>query len=136
MLKSLLRSTAYGVAFAIGVVGVMSFAGTPTGVPRLDNYNTSATQGPGATLSGNFPADYADINTMMSLLNSTLANYLSFNQTGEVGAGYFSNPASFTANGSTATSVTSVGPSGAHTTVQKWLTIYDNTGAVGYIPVF
>lgn len=43
---------------------------------------------------------------------------------------------SFTANGTVATSVTSLGPTGASTTVVKWLTITDNTGATRYIPCF
>lgn len=48
----------------------------------------------------------------------------------------YSNAASFTANDTTATSLTSVGPVGAHTTVQKWLTIKDDAGATFYIPCF
>lgn len=43
---------------------------------------------------------------------------------------------SFTANGSVATALTSVGPTGAHTTVQEWLTITDAAGTVRYIPCF
>lgn len=47
----------------------------------------------------------------------------------------FSN-VSFTANGSVATSLGSVGPTGSHTTVQKWLTVKDQTGNTYYIPGF
>lgn len=43
---------------------------------------------------------------------------------------------SFSANGAVVTSLTGVGPTGSHTTVQKWLTIVDNTGATVYIPAF
>jgi hypothetical protein len=48
----------------------------------------------------------------------------------------FSNAGSFSANGSVATALGSVGPAGSHTTVQKWLTIVDNGGANLYIPAF
>lgn len=48
----------------------------------------------------------------------------------------FGNAASFTVNASTATSVTSVGPAGAHTTVQEWLTINNASGVTRYIPCF
>ena len=48
----------------------------------------------------------------------------------------FSNAANFSANGSVATVLGSLGPAGSRTTVQKWLTIVDSTGATLYIPAF
>jgi len=42
----------------------------------------------------------------------------------------------WTANGSTAISLTNIAPSGAHATVQEWLTIQDNNGTTRYIPCF
>ena len=42
----------------------------------------------------------------------------------------------FTANGAVATTLGSVGPTGASTTVTKWLTIVDNGGTTRYIPCF
>lgn len=48
----------------------------------------------------------------------------------------FSNPVSFSANGSVATALTSIGPTGAHATVQKWLTVKDDSGTTLYIPCF
>lgn len=42
----------------------------------------------------------------------------------------------FTANGSVATAMSSLGPAGSHTTVQEWLTVQDNGGTVRYIPGF
>jgi hypothetical protein len=48
----------------------------------------------------------------------------------------FNGTSHFTPNGTTATTMTSVGPSGAHTTVQEWLTILDATGTVRYIPCY
>lgn len=44
--------------------------------------------------------------------------------------------ASFTANGSVATALTSLGPTGSHTTVQTWFTVQDSTGATRFIPAF
>jgi hypothetical protein len=46
------------------------------------------------------------------------------------------NAGSFTANGAVATALTSVGPTGSHTTVQEWLTVKDSAGTVRYIPAF
>ena len=43
---------------------------------------------------------------------------------------------SFSANSTTATVLGSLGPAGAHTTVQTWLTIVDNGGTTRYIPCF
>jgi hypothetical protein len=48
----------------------------------------------------------------------------------------YSNAASFSANGSVATVLGSVGPAGSNTTVQKWLTFQDNGGVTRYIPCF
>lgn len=48
----------------------------------------------------------------------------------------FTAPANFSANGSVATTLGSVGPAGAGTTVQKWLTFVDDTGATRYVPCF
>ena len=42
----------------------------------------------------------------------------------------------FVANAAIATVLGSVGPTGSHTAVQKWLSILDNTGTVGFIPIF
>lgn len=48
----------------------------------------------------------------------------------------FANSGSFSADGTVATVLGSLGPTGSHTTVQTWLTIIDNTGATRYIPCF
>jgi hypothetical protein len=42
----------------------------------------------------------------------------------------------WTANGTTTVTLTALGPAGANTTVQKWLTLTDNGGVVRYIPCF
>jgi hypothetical protein len=46
------------------------------------------------------------------------------------------NTQSYSANGAVATVLGSVGPAGASTTVQKWLTIRDDGGVTRYIPCF
>lgn len=43
---------------------------------------------------------------------------------------------SWSANGAVATALSSVGPTGAHTTVQEWLTFKNASGTVRYIPAF
>lgn len=48
----------------------------------------------------------------------------------------FGNAGSFSANGTVATTMTSVGPTGAHTTVQEWLTIKNASGVTRYIPCY
>lgn len=47
-----------------------------------------------------------------------------------------SGSSSWTANGTGSVSLTSLAPSGAHATVQEWLTIVDNNGVTRYLPCF
>jgi hypothetical protein len=42
----------------------------------------------------------------------------------------------WTANGSVATALSSVGPTGSHTTVQEWFTVTNASGTIRYIPAF
>jgi len=46
------------------------------------------------------------------------------------------NSASMSANGAVATTMTSLGPTGSHTTIQEWLTIKNASGTVRYIPCY
>lgn len=55
---------------------------------------------------------------------------------GAVGVFKFTAAGSFSANGSVATSMTSLGPAGSHTTIQTWLTIVDSAGTTRYIPCY
>ena len=48
----------------------------------------------------------------------------------------FTNAAAFSPNSNVATAVTSVGPAGAHTTVQEWLVVVNPSGVVRWIPAF
>ena len=45
-------------------------------------------------------------------------------------------PLSTVANGSVATALSSIGPTGAHTTVQEWFAIPDLNGTIRYVPGF
>ena len=68
----------------------------------------------------------------------------------QVGTHVFVTPATFSAgltaaapvslptaaNGSVATAMSSVGPTGSHTTIQEWFTITDAAGTTRYIPGF
>jgi len=51
------------------------------------------------------------------------------------GSWQFGSP-SVVANGSVATALSSVGPTGSHTTVQEWLAVKNSGGTVRYIPLF
>lgn len=55
---------------------------------------------------------------------------------GGVGIIKFLSAGSFSAPSTTATVLGSIGPAGANTTVQTWLTIVDNGGTTRYIPCF
>lgn len=48
----------------------------------------------------------------------------------------FINASHITANGTVATTITSLGPAGSHTTIQEWLTIKNSAGVVRYIPCY
>jgi hypothetical protein len=71
--------------------------------------------------------------TIQSTGDTNLDLNLKANGTGTLQAG---SSGSWSANGAVATALTSVGPTGAATTVQKWLTIKDNGGVIRYIPCF
>lgn len=65
------------------------------------------------------------------------SNYYVKNGMANIGATLVQfSTASFTANGSVATSQGNLGPAGAHTSIQKWLTIKDGSGATFYIPLY
>jgi hypothetical protein len=76
------------------------------------------------TASGTAPAIQATGSTDLDI--KLLANGTGTAQMGSAGM--------FAANGAVATSLGSVGPTGASTTVVKWLSIKDNGGTLRYIP--
>jgi hypothetical protein len=73
--------------------------------------------------------------------NITIANFAGTNKftlaaTGNAAPIKFVDAGSFTANGTTAVTLTALGPAGAGTTVAEWLTIVDSAGTTRYIPCF
>ncbi len=71
------------------------------------------------------PAQASDLqywlNTLITNINTSLTSPLSL---------------AFVANGSVATTVTSLGPTGSHTTIQEWATIPNASGVTRYIPLY
>ncbi len=76
------------------------------------------------------PVDPASI---MANVNALLLNWVSFVSGGEV---QLLGPQAFSANGVVATTMTSLGPVGSHTTVQEWLIVVDPAGTVRYVPAY
>ena len=69
------------------------------------------------------------LNTLVQSINANVAGIGNNELT-------FTNAAAFSPNSNVATSVTSVGPAGAHTTVQEWLVVVNPSGTVRWIPAF
>jgi hypothetical protein len=66
-------------------------------------------------------------------VNEYLGNFLS-KYAGATSELQFSGSQSWATNSNVATTMTSLGPQGASTTVSQWLTVVDNRGRVGFIP--
>lgn len=55
----------------------------------------------------------------------------------QVSAGGIGVPsANFIANGTVASTITSLGPTGSHTTIQEWFSLKDASGTLRYIPAY
>jgi hypothetical protein len=68
-------------------------------------------------------------------VNEYLGNFLTlYTKAGATSELQFMGKQSWTANSNVATTMTSLGPQGASTTVSKWLVIVDDTGADGAVP--
>jgi hypothetical protein len=76
------------------------------------------------------------LNTLVNVVNNEVAGYLTFGNPNENGALALNSANSFAANGSVGTSVTSLGPTGSHTTIQEWLIVYDNNGTKRWAPLY
>lgn len=66
-------------------------------------------------------------------VNTYLGNFLS-KWSGATSELQFTGAQSWAVNSNVATTMTSLGPQGASTTVSQWLTVVDNRGRVGFIP--
>lgn len=107
--------------FSVAIAGLVhtTFNGNPAAVNSLNIFNSST--GVPVTLQ----AVGSDTNVDLALLNQG------------TGLVKFGSTQHFTANGAIATTMTSLGPTGSHTTVQEWLTIKNaSSGAVRYIPCY
>ncbi len=81
---------------------------------------------------------YLNNDTLQITNRANNANFAKVNSSGltlQAGQLILSAAANFSANGSVATVLGSIGPVGSHTTVQKWLTITDGSTTL-YIPAF
>ena len=70
-------------------------------------------------------------------INNELGNYINFQPAGlNPGELQLNSATSFAQNGTVATAMSSLGPVGSHTTVQKWLLVVDQSGNSFYAPLF
>ena len=74
----------------------------------------------------------ADPSQVIPQVNQYLANLIT--RSGTTSELQFSGSQSWAVNSTVATTMTSLGPQGASTTVSQWLTVVDNRGRVGFIP--
>lgn len=131
-----IAGTATGAHVSISHVGNWSGYATETqsyGVTLLagaTNYTIV-----GNNLRGNVTGDYSDLATDITatiFANTGVSTSVAkMNQSIQ-----YTGSTTFAANGSVATTLTSVGPTGASTTVRKWLTVYDAAGNPFYLPCF
>jgi len=131
-----IAGTATGAHVSISHVGNWSGYATETqsyGVTLLagaTNYTIV-----GNNLRGNVTGDYSDLATDITatiFANTGVSTSVAkMNQSIQ-----YTGSTTFVANGSVATTLTSVGPTGANTTVRKWLTVYDAAGNPFYLPCF
>lgn len=133
LFNSFVRSVVIGVGLCLGIMAVPSLYAATIG-------NCGPNSGPSGTGQSNacgFPADFQDINLLIGWLNQNITGYFTMNPTAaETGEVQFTNSLSFAANGSVATAMSSVGPTGSHTTIQRWLIIIGYDGVPGWIPIF
>jgi len=130
-MRNLFRPFLAGICFAIGLMVAIASVGivNATGL---------------SLLSGPQPAgDIVSIlNTLINNINvccsaggtGTISSALDVS--GVSGQVRFKGSENWAANGSTATTVTSLGPTGSHTTIQRWLTVRDDSGVLRYIPTY
>lgn len=131
MFAKLFRSLFQGACFAVGMMLTISSVGivNATGL---------------SLLTGPQPAgDIVSIlNTLINNINvccaaggtGTISS--AFDISGVSGQVKFKGSENWAANSNVAVTVTSLGPTGAHTTIQRWLTVRDDNGVLRYIPTY
>lgn len=119
-------------------VGIATYAGydITTGSSNVFiGYNTGRgiTTGAGNTIIGAGIGSLAAGLTDTVIIAAGATKRLEIDQTGVV---QLHQTAAFAANGTVATTLTAVGPTGANTTVQEWLKIKNSAGVTRYIPCY
>ncbi len=109
------RATALSMAAGIllGAAGLQLHAAIPAGPPAIEPT-------PGA---------------IIGQVNAYLGNFLS-KWSGATSELQFSGSQSWARNDTVATTMTSLGPQGSHTTIQEWLVVVNPSGTVRFIPAY
>lgn len=127
----------------VGSIGVSS--GTITLAGLTSGFTTLTASATGGNLQVNGGANFlggitsgltSGTTGFLSIVGSTSGNVVLGTLPASGGMLQFASTGSFSANGSVATTLGSLGPAGAGTSPAKWLTIVDNGGVVRYIPCF
>lgn len=116
-----------GGAFPVSTIGTLIGGQGPLGagftIASGIDWSLGTATGNWLNLGGVFTVDGSGKVTAPAIGNASSALQIS-------GSGQWS------ANGAVATTMTSLGPTGSHTTVQEWLTITDASGTTRYIPAY
>lgn len=109
-MRNYLRKVLSGALFGLGIASAFALVDGvyAATVPLISG------PAPGADM-------LATINSAIGSINTNLAAATSM---------------SFVANGAVATTVTSLGPTGSHTTIQEWMQVTDAGGTIRYIPLY
>lgn len=131
MFTKLFRSLLSGACFALGLMAVVASVGivNATGLSLLTGPQ------PASDLVSILNTLINNINTCCSA-GGTGTISSAFDVSGVSGQVKFKGSENWAANGSVATTVTSLGPTGSHTTIQRWLTVRDDNGVLRYIPTY
>ncbi len=74
-----------------------------------------------------------DPGSIIANINTYILNWMGFVSQGEL---TLAGSNAFAPLGTVATGMTSLGPVGSHTTVQRWMVVINAAGTVGFVPVF
>lgn len=131
-MKSALRNFGRMVLLGLGLgLGIMSL---PAGYAAIPLFTGVSSPNP---IQG-VPATLPDFQTTINNINGQIANWVTFNGGAPLQPGIMEllAQAATVGNGSVATAMSSVGPSGSHTTVQEWMVVVTVLGNTRYIPMF
>jgi trimeric autotransporter adhesin len=105
------------------------------GTPLVTMAGGSLTLGVASTTGGTLILE-GSTSGSVTLTGGTTGLFTTANIGNGASALTISGSGQWTANGTTATTMTSLGPTGSHATIQTWLTVTDNGGTVRYIPCY